>query len=295
MKQFIDSNDPLLNLEILKNVSEGICLVRLDDNTIVYTNARMEEMFGYGHGEMIGKNVSIMHAPMNKTLEEIKVDNVDVLEKTGEWHGGIENIKKDGTHFWCYVNASLFEYPEIGKVIVSVYMDMTKNKILEAELQSKQRELEAILDFIPAGVAYKNANNQFVKVNTAFAHFMKKSKAELENRSLSDLYTKEDAERYWKVDKRILKTGKPEIGIMQPIEFADGVRWTQTDKIPFTDRDGKVIGVIAFVMDITDKKTAEEQMVKHAEELQNFNRLMVGRELKMVELKKEIERLKRNS
>ena len=38
-------NDPLLTIELMKNLSEGIYLIRIDDNTIVYTNERFEKMF----------------------------------------------------------------------------------------------------------------------------------------------------------------------------------------------------------------------------------------------------------
>ena len=45
-------------------------------------------------------------------------------------------------------------------------------------------------------------------------------------------------------------------------------------------------------MDITDRKLAEEQISKHTEELEKMNKVMVDREIKMIELKQEIEELK---
>jgi hypothetical protein len=41
-------------------------------------------------------------------------------------------------------------------------------------------------------------------------------------------------------------------------------------------------------IDITDRKHAENEIRDKAMELKQFNSLMIGRELKMVELKKEI-------
>ena len=131
------TNDPLLTIEIMKNISEGIYLVRIDDGSIVYANERFEEMFGYESGELIGKDVNIINAPTDKTPEETKKVIVDILLKNAEWHGEVENIKKDGTQFWCYANASLLNYSEFGQVILAVHTDITEKIVVEKELLFK--------------------------------------------------------------------------------------------------------------------------------------------------------------
>jgi len=123
-----------LHSQIMKNVSEGIYLVGLDDERIKYTNPKFGKMFGYDPGEMIGREVSMVNAPTEKTPEETKKQIIDVLVKTGEWHGEVKNIKKDGTHFWCYANVSLFDHPTFGRVAVSVHTDVTDRKKAEEEL-----------------------------------------------------------------------------------------------------------------------------------------------------------------
>lgn len=49
------------------------------------------------------------------------------------------------------------------------------------------------------------------------------------------------------------------------------------------------------VIDITERKVAEQTIQLKAAELERFNRLMIGRELKMIELKKEINDLLKNA
>lgn len=49
-----------------------------------------------------------------------------------------------------------------------------------------------------------------------------------------------------------------------------------------------------YVADVTEYKRAEEKLRAHSEELERLNRLMVGREVKMVELKDELKRLQEN-
>ncbi|KKL83129.1 hypothetical protein LCGC14_1977850, partial [marine sediment metagenome] len=117
-----------LQSEIIENMSEGVYLIKLDDGIIVFTNPAFEEMFGYNPGEIIGKNVAIVNAQTDKTPEDTREEIMGILKETGEWHGEVLNVKKDGTPFWCYANVSLFDHPEYGTVIVAVHTDITERK-----------------------------------------------------------------------------------------------------------------------------------------------------------------------
>ncbi len=54
---------------------------------------------------------------------------------------------------------------------------------------------------------------------------------------------------------------------------------------------GKVTKVLDVGSDITERKRAEEELKKRTEELERFNKMAVGRELKMIGLKKKIKEL----
>lgn len=124
-----------LHSEIIKNMSEGVYLIGLNDGIIKYANPKFEKMFGYKSGEMIGKNVSIVNAPTDKNPKQTAKEIMDVLKKTGEWHGEVNNIKKNGEKFWCYANVSVMEHPTYGKVLVSVHRDITEQKKAVEELK----------------------------------------------------------------------------------------------------------------------------------------------------------------
>jgi len=57
------------------------------------------------------------------------------------------------------------------------------------------------------------------------------------------------------------------------------------------DESGKLRGFSKITRDITERKRAEEEILRHVEELERFNSASVGRELRMVELKKEVNEL----
>jgi len=134
-----------LHAAMMDNVAEGVYLIGLDDLLIKWTNEKFARMFGYGSGELVGKHVDIVNAPTEKTPTETRISIVDVLKETGEWHGEVRNIKRDGTHFWCYANVSLFDHPEYGKVMVSAHADITERKAAEEQIKRSLREKDVLM------------------------------------------------------------------------------------------------------------------------------------------------------
>ena len=88
-----------LDSKILANMMEGVQLTRADDGIIVCTNPRFESLFGYNPGELLGKHVSIVNAPSEKSSEEIAKEIIKDLKQAGVWHGEVHNVRKDGISF----------------------------------------------------------------------------------------------------------------------------------------------------------------------------------------------------
>jgi len=59
------------------------------------------------------------------------------------------------------------------------------------------------------------------------------------------------------------------------------------------DETGKALRFIGTQIDITERKKAEEKLKTRTEELEKINKAFVSRELKMIELKKEIEEIRK--
>jgi two-component system CheB/CheR fusion protein len=72
----------------------------------------------------------------------------------------------------------------------------------------------------------------------------------------------------------------------------DGRRvWMAWTNRPILDEQGEVAEILAVASDITERKLAEDALHASYEELERFNRATVGRELRMVDLKKEVNEL----
>jgi two-component system CheB/CheR fusion protein len=61
--------------------------------------------------------------------------------------------------------------------------------------------------------------------------------------------------------------------------------------LPYRTSEGHINGVVITFYDSTERKRSEEQLRENMEELQRFNKAMVSREIRMIELKKEVNAL----
>ena len=83
------------------------------------------------------------------------------------------------------------------------------------------------------------------------------------------------------------------------VNLPSGRRWfAMASGAPVRDKSGKVIGGVAVTVDITGRKQDEEKILYYLEELQDaneeltrLNSAMTGRELRMIELKREVNEL----
>jgi PAS domain S-box-containing protein len=135
--------------EILAHIVESVHLVRVDDGAIVYTNQRFDSMFGYHPGELVGKHVSIINAPGEKTPEAVANEIIRSLKQAGGvWSGEVHNIRKDGYSFWCYANVSRFKHPQYGEVWISVNRDITERKKTDEEISKSHEELRMLANHL---------------------------------------------------------------------------------------------------------------------------------------------------
>lgn len=279
--------------EIINNITAGIYLAKVTDGTIVYTNPKCEKMFGYASGEMIGKNSTALYAPADSNPGPTRDEIRDFITKDGEWHGEVSRIRKDGSIFWSYSNSTIIDQTEYGQVFVIVHTDISDLKIGAGSEKNKAEERkylslfmtsrDALMTLEPPSWSYTSGNPAAVK--------MFRAKNEAEFLSYGP----------WKLSPAKQADGQPSVGKAKAMiakamqEGSNFFEWThrRVDGEDFMAEvmlsrveQGEKTYLLASVHDINERKNAQNSLEK-------FNHVMVGRELKMTELKQEISDLKK--
>jgi len=142
-------------------------------------------------------------------------------------------------------------------------------RLLFHDLEQNREELQIIIDSSPIMIFYKDLENRFVRVNKTLAEATGLPREEIEGRTGADIYPDQGA-GYWENDREVIASGKPRTGIIEPINTASGMRWLQTDKIPYRDMEGNIVGIIGFSIDITERKQAEEALRENEKLLTSY-------------------------
>jgi len=124
--------------------------------------------------------------------------------------------------------------------------------------------LKALMDNTPDYIYFKDKDSRFLRINAAHARaFGLSDPAQAIGKSDFDFFTRDHAQPAFEGEQKIIKTGKPIIGLVEKETRADGrISWVSTTKMPLRDDDGRIIGTFGISRDITPQKLAEEVLDK---------------------------------
>ncbi len=205
----------LLKSEIISNMSEAISLIRMADGIFIYVHPHFEKMFGYKQDEMLGKHVSILNAPTEKSPKQTAKEIMDYLNKNGFWKGEVENIRKDGTFFTCYASVTIFDHSKFGKVCVSIHTDITEHKKVQIALHASEEHYKTLFNSIDEGFCIievifdekeRPIDYRFLEVNPSFEK--QTGLKDAQGKRMRELKPKHE-EHWFEIYGKIALTGKP--------------------------------------------------------------------------------------
>jgi len=187
--------------------------------------------------------------------------------------------------------------------VVCSFVDISKRKQAEEELKQSEERYRSLLTNLEAGIVVHAPDTSIIMNNLRASELLGLSDEQMKGR----VAVNPD----WKfihpdgvplqIDEypvnRVISSGKAfsnmVLGVIQPA--GKTLVWLTVNGFPAYDDRGEISEVIISFIDISERKQAEDNLLRKMNELLQFQRLTVGRELKMIELKKEINELLKGS
>jgi len=291
---------------VVKNSKDGIIIQR--KGIIEYVNYAAEKLTGYTNDESIGKNMMEFIAPEYREL----VNKRYMARAAGKDVPSIYEIaliKKDSSIIPVEINNSIITYKGNPSALVFL-RDLTERKRGEKKLKESKEKLSQIVQGNPIATFVIDKNHIITHWNKACEKLTGVSKDKMigtkdqwkpfyskKRPVMADLIIVDD--RLNELDKYYEGKWRESTLLKNTYEVEDFFpnlnnrpTWIFFTATPIK-LEGNIIGAIETMQDITKRKKIEEGIKEKIAELEKMNKLMVGRELKMTELKEEIKELEK--
>lgn len=179
-----------------------------------------------------------------------------------------------------------------GGCVVVAHENITRQKLAEQALHQSEVNYRALVETIPDLVWLKDPDGVYLQCNRVFGRLFGVPANEIIGKTDKDFVSPELAEFFRGHDRAAETAGKSLIN-EEWLTFADnGYRgFFETIKTPLRDNNGKLVGVLGISREVTARKQAEAELAQQLEELQRWHKLTLGREERVLELKREVNAL----
>jgi PAS domain S-box-containing protein len=278
---------------IFDSSTDGILLADMENKKFFTGNKTICNMLGYNVEEI--KNLGVMEIHPKEDLPFV----VEQFEKQARKEIGLaKNIpikRKDGSVFYADINSAPMTLA--GKTyLMGSFRDVTERKQVEKSLrESEERHRilfesaqDAIMTLEPPSWSFTSGNPATVKLFKAknAEEFISYGPASVSPERQPD--GRASAEKAKEMIETAMRDGS--CFFEWTHKRITGEDFSATVLLSRVELGGKVF-LQATVRDITQQKQLEIKLKEKIDDLELFKKLTVGRELKMVELKMEIEEL----
>jgi len=261
-KALHDSENRYRNL--VENSPCGIYLVQ--DGKFIFANEAFADIHGYSINEIIGvDSLSIIHAEDRHLVQEIRRKRLEGAKTPNEYE--VQGIKKNGGLIWIQRRNVLIDYH--GKQSILGYeVDITERKNNERILLENHELLETIFSNVHFLVAYMDRDFNFIRVNRAYGEADGHSPDFFIGKNHFTLFPNDENERIF---RKVVETGKPYFVYAKPFEYVSsperGTTYWDWSLQAVKDASNTVCGVVLSLVNVTERKRAEEALKKANAEL----------------------------
>jgi hypothetical protein len=231
---------------------------------IIYANDRFCEISGYPRADLIGQNHRIVKSGTHPAA--LFRDMWDTIAGGRVWRGEICNRARDGHLYWVSATiVPLLDDRGIPEQYIAIRTDITDRKRMETQLSEQLHLVEELIEAIPLPVYLKDTLGRYIRLNRAFEDFFHIRRENYIGRTLHDLLSPEDARVHAEKDAELF-AAKGTQSYEAMVHSCDGeIHDAIYRKAVLTRRDGSVSALLGVIVDITDRKQAEREVVRAKE------------------------------
>jgi PAS domain S-box-containing protein len=167
----------------------------------------------------------------------------------------------DGQYRWFLVQTNPIR-DDKGQIIkwCGVSIDIDDRKQAEDDLRASECDARQIVDGMPGMVAFFTPGGEVEGVNRKILEYFGKTFEELKYWRTSDSLHPEDLSRCVQIFTNAIASGEPFELECRSRRFDGAYRWFQSRGHPFRDSNGRIVRWYNLLIDIDDRKRAEEAL-----------------------------------
>ncbi len=183
--------------------------------------------------------------------------------------------RRDASQCWALVNVRRLDAAEEHgeTTLVTTVIDITDRKQWEETLRQSEARFTAFMRHLPGIAFLKDLTGRYVYYNEAAWHQFGRRPRDILGKTDEEIWSPAEAARHREYDHSVITSGRM-VQFVEPATQADGVHYWLIHKFPITE-DGKVILVGGIGIDITERRTLEEQLTQ-ARKMEALGRLAGG-------------------
>lgn len=212
-----------------------------------------------------------------------------VLRRLGRLGEAVEEVSHDEKNQARIVLPGRDEFSSLAERINAMLSALYE---LEIQRKDSEKRFRTVADSAPVMIWMSDTDKQCTYVNKIWLDYTGKTLTETLGQGWKNDVSPEDLDATSQVYEKAFAEQKP-FSVEYRLRRTDGTYgWVFSRAVPHFSVDGVFLGYIGSCVDISERKEVENQKQGYIEEIEKINRIMVDRELKMVELKKEIATLR---
>jgi PAS domain S-box-containing protein len=276
---------------IIKNAPDPIFISDLEGK-ILSANDAVYELLGFRTDEVLEQSLSrfISAEETREFLAALK----EVIERGATRNARLNPRSASGEVISTSLNASALRDPD-GKAIgaIGILRDMR-------ELDKARAYSDSLIKNAPDPVFVSDLEGKILQANDAVYELLGFRPDEVLEQSLSRFISAEETREFLAALKEVIGRGATRNARLNPRSASGEVIPTTLNASALRDPDGKAIGAIGILRDmrayekvVQDLQESKSELQEKILDLEKFEEVVVGRELKMIALEKEVENLKR--